>query len=357
MGFVRANMLPILKEHQRRPWYGDALCLGQADVCFTSSSLAAMARSVGVSLAPVPAPTASHRPDLAEKGYLSRESLFASLGFGTSLALDISDSEGAEVQFDLNSDVLPEELRGRFDAVFDHGTMEHVFHVPNCLANIHALLREGGRVVHSSPTSNYVDHGFYMFSPTLFHDFYSANGWEIRDIKVARFHPQRQELEAPFFADYGPGLFDAVSAGGLGDGAYLTICVAQKLAASTSRVVPQQGYYRRMVDWTLEEEPAGLESIELTPPFPRDASHCWIADLSRHGVIDGDSPPEPGRSCLRLFEDEVRLGPPHSVHAAIRQTGQGRYSHWGSVLYFSPSDNSDPNRNRRRYLVRARRRS
>lgn len=34
MGFIRANTIPILKEHNRRPFSGSQLSLGQPDVYF-----------------------------------------------------------------------------------------------------------------------------------------------------------------------------------------------------------------------------------------------------------------------------------------------------------------------------------
>jgi hypothetical protein len=58
-----------------------------------------------------------------------------------------------------------------------------------------------------------------------------------------------------------------------------------------------------------------------------------------------DSPP----SKLRLWEDGQELGPAHAVHVAIREQGQGRFSHWHTVLYFSASDNSDPRTNGKKY--------
>lgn len=57
-------------------------------------------------------------------------------------------------------------------------------------------------------------------------------------------------------------------------------------------------------------------------------------------------------SQLLLFEDGRPLGPAHSLHAAIREQGGGRYSHWTREgLYFSTSDNSDPRTNGRTYEV------
>lgn len=355
MGFVRANAIPTLHELKRRPWSGRALCLGQADVYFDQETLSSMARVAGVALAQGAPPRLSHRPDLAAKGYLSRESLFASLGFSQVQALDVSAFEGAEILFDLNSTSRPESLLGRFDAVFDHGTMEHVFHIPNCLANIHALLKEGGRVVHTNPASNQVDHGFYMFSPTFFHDFYSANAWDIRTIQLVRFDPQRQEVDEPVFADWTPGSLDHLSSGGLEPGAYVTVCIAEKTATSTGTLVPQQGYYRRSADWGREPDAESLVPVSLQPPFRHERGNCWISSLPGE-VEEGDSVLEPRCSLLRLFEEDLPLGPAHSVHDTVRQSGRGAYSHWGDAIYFSSSDNSDPNTNGRTYRVRARRR-
>lgn len=66
---------------------------------------------------------------------------------------------------------------------------------------------------------------------------------------------------------------------------------------------------------------------------------------------EGDTLYQPTRSGATLFENGSRLGPPHTVHGAIRGTGLGRYSHWSDTLYFSTSDNSDPRTNGRRYDI------
>ena len=63
----------------------------------------------------------------------------------------------------------------------------------------------------------------------------------------------------------------------------------------------------------------------------------------------GDSNDEPAISTLRLFENGVELHPAHSTHQDIRDYGKGRFSHWGTTLYFSTSDNTDPVANGREY--------
>jgi hypothetical protein len=59
----------------------------------------------------------------------------------------------------------------------------------------------------------------------------------------------------------------------------------------------------------------------------------------------------PARSPWRLVENDLLLGPPHSIHADIVNFGKGRYSHWNGYFYFSTSDNSNPTLNGREYKV------
>lgn len=75
----------------------------------------------------------------------------------------------------------------------------------------------------------------------------------------------------------------------------------------------------------------------------------WLAQLPEHIPLgDLDLPLTSG---LRLFEDEVELGPAHAGHQDIADHGAGRFSHWGNALYFSTSDGSDPLENGRTYSV------
>jgi hypothetical protein len=80
--------------------------------------------------------------------------------------------------------------------------------------------------------------------------------------------------------------------------------------------------------------------------FRLESGHCYVASLPRHLPCD-----EYSASTLRLREDGHPLGPGHCSHDEVRRLGGGRYSHWGSLLYFSSSDNSDPSSNGRSYDV------
>ena len=62
-------------------------------------------------------------------------------------------------------------------------------------------------------------------------------------------------------------------------------------------------------------------------------------------------PLRPAASCLRLFEDGIKLGPTHANHDDIGSKGRGRFSRWGRSLFFSSSDESDPRTNGRIYRL------
>lgn len=64
---------------------------------------------------------------------------------------------------------------------------------------------------------------------------------------------------------------------------------------------------------------------------------------------NGDSNTSPTASTLRLFEDGIELNPAHSTYNDICNYGKGRFVHWGTKLYFSSSDNTNPATNGRKY--------
>ena len=122
--------------------------------------------------------------------------------------------------------------------------------------------------------------------------------------------------------------------------AYLTIVAA--LLVLTGRIhFSLPGVARKLL--SKLRPPFKAEILEVT----HEKGHCFLAPLGKNLVSDAN-----GRSRLALFEDGKPLPHPHSIHADIREFGNGRYSHWGDALYFSSSDNTDPFTNGRRYSVR-----
>jgi len=90
--------------------------------------------------------------------------------------------------------------------------------------------------------------------------------------------------------------------------------------------------------------------VELMRPFQSNGGYCWALGLP-DAVPEGDTEEHRTASGILLLEDGRPIGPAHCLHASIREYGSGRFSHWQRALYFSTSDDSDPNFNGRRYTV------
>ena len=272
MGIPRGTARLLLDEARERPFGGALLELGRMTVYVTEEELRGWAREQGVAIsAPDPrTPVAlSHQGELARHGCLDDGSFFRLLGFDSVESADVSDWEGADHVLDLNRPV-PESMHGRYDVVFEAGTIQHVFDLPQVFANVHALVKSGGRVVHGmAPSSNHVDHGFHMFSPTLFHDFYTANGWRIEAFYFFEFFSYW--YRGRFFSTpwkvrrYEPGTLDALSYGGFGGRQVGLFVVATKLAGATGDRIPQQSLFARTPPALREPVSASSGRIAANP--------------------------------------------------------------------------------------------
>jgi hypothetical protein len=106
--------------------------------------------------------------------------------------------------------------------------------------------------------------------------------------------------------------------------------------------------------------PSVAKIIQITasggscPQQAVNTATAWVDAGFSYGITQnfgtpGDSVSQPTVSVLRVFENGQELGPAHSIHANIRQLGQGRFSHWGTDLYLSATNNSDPRTNGKTY--------
>lgn len=118
------------------------------------------------------------------------------------------------------------------------------------------------------------------------------------------------------------------------------MCIAG-LWLVVTRQIPSPGVLR-ILRSSLRRPFAGT----VTDPRP-ESGLAWVAELPEALLSDLES-----RSRLALTEDGHSLGPAHAGHEEIRTVGAGRFSHWGSQIYFSTSDGSDPRTNGRRYEIR-----
>jgi hypothetical protein len=115
--------------------------------------------------------------------------------------MDYSAYEGASIVHDLNSPVPP-ELHGRFDAIIEAGTLEHIFNFPVAIRNLMQMTKVGGRIFLTTLANNLCGHGFYQFSPELIYRVFSPeNGFETTSVVFLEAQFLSVEL-APIRAGY-----------------------------------------------------------------------------------------------------------------------------------------------------------
>lgn len=112
-------------------------------------------------------------------------------------SMDISAYQGCSVVHDLNQPIST-DLKGRYDLVFDGGTLEHVFNFPTAIKNCMHLVNEGGWFLTCTPSNNFNGHGFYQFSPELFYRvFAEENGFQVRAMALGEACPPGRIYRVP----------------------------------------------------------------------------------------------------------------------------------------------------------------
>lgn len=253
MAISRPMARLLLSERRVRPFHGSVLQLGRQTVLFAETQLSAWARDGRKVADDVSSNGASHLGSEARSGRggapMSDEEFFRFLGFDEVFSCDVSSYENATLILDLNGPV-PNELNGKFDMIFDGGTMEHIFTVPQVLANIHSMLKRGGRVIHIAPTSNMVNHGFYSFSPTFFSDYYAANRYRLLTLYLFECFSWVGEWTAyDCLAGNINNRLGRLSTARMAG----TFCVAEKIEDSCSGIVPAQGHFKKLWGGSSEE--------------------------------------------------------------------------------------------------------
>jgi len=239
---------------------GTVVCLGVPKISFSSRSLKKWCERIGVDWkGPADGAAVNDQP-------MTPTSFFLSLGYSRCIALDISAYEGAQIVHDLNQPELAEQHRDIASCVVDCGTLEHVFDIPAALRTIGALLETDGIVLHVTPCNGYLDHGFYQVSPTLFYDFYSANGFRIVSANllnrypVVRCEPYVEDVYRHRDPLYGVRTMRRST----------NFFAAAKTADSTSDRVPTQSYYREVHGGPVQQYSAEVGfSYAFAPSFLR----------------------------------------------------------------------------------------
>lgn len=105
----------------------------------------------------------------------------------------------------------------------------------------------------------------------------------------------------------------------------------------------------------VDPRPMARIVVQLMPPFQHEAGHAFSGQGlpgEYAAVIPfADEPREGAPSRTAIYEDGRLLGAGHSSFGDIRDLGRGRFLHLNGPVYFSSTDNSDPNTNGRRYWI------
>jgi hypothetical protein len=101
------------------------------------------------------------------------DEFFEKMGAKSIRYIDVQSFHGKEDIVDLN---FPHDL-GKYDLVLDPGTLEHCWNVGQAWLNAVNAVRVGGHIYHNNPVTM-LNHGFWNFSPTVYHDLYTQNGFD-----------------------------------------------------------------------------------------------------------------------------------------------------------------------------------
>jgi hypothetical protein len=92
--------------------------------------------------------------------------------------------------------------------------------------------------------------------------------------------------------------------------------------------------------------------LELKRPFAKSGTgYAYVAAAPKQFQDSGNDLKNVAKSPLLLCENGRPIGPVHTPLNEIQTSGSGRFTHWGTNIFFSTSDNSDPNTNGRVYSV------
>ena len=117
------------------------------------------------------------------------------------------------------------------------------------------MLKKGGRILHILPSTNEVDHGFYMFSPTLFFDYYGENGFQINHMSLLKRNKMRtidhnnSQRNLTWNTNYYPGMFDSGAILAASNEVIHVRVIVTKLEDSTFDKIPTQRNYKHI--WSI----------------------------------------------------------------------------------------------------------
>ena len=127
-------------------------------------------------------------------------------------------------------------MQQQFDLTMNIGTAEHIFNVQQFFKTAHERTKTGGLMMHSSPCTGWVDHGFFNFQPTFYFDLARANQYEVLSFVLGKLKPF-EYVQVQKHDDI-PRLLQS---GKIPNGSHINVLFRKK--TDNEFAVPMQGYY------------------------------------------------------------------------------------------------------------------
>lgn len=208
MGLTATNLKFIIKKKKKYKLSGPVLTLGNQDIYATENDIRKWLQIEKIKFkepTQILYSTSDDVPKINKEAskYIHARTFFEFLGISQNKYYDIDKFpfDKPKIIHDLQQPIDP-KFHNFFNLVIDSGTLEHIFDVKSVMENIVKITKNGGYVLQFIPAQNFLNHGFYQFSPTFFYDFYSNNGFEIVESYLVevrgsydRFYQYNQEKD------------------------------------------------------------------------------------------------------------------------------------------------------------------
>lgn len=293
MGLIPSFCRLLIMMHKRVRFSGPVLTLGNQDIWASYDELKSFFQELDCDyvepqcVLPHTSALFNRFPLLIQRArsFVHAATFFQMLGIDEYWDLDVSDYEKARIIHDLNF-TIPADFHDKYNLIVDGGTIEHVFDIHRAIENIIRMCKVSGWVIHINPASNFLDHGFYSFSPTFFYDVYSANGFDNLTCYIVQHHsdPKNYFDRCRYFEyTYGMSCDELLEP----NKKIVVFFLARKYANVNKMNIPIQGFYMS------SQHSANLSSVQAK-------SEGWHNSLIR--LIKAILPPS------KYFASLVKLG-------------------------------------------------
>jgi hypothetical protein len=250
----------FMKMQERHAISGKIVTIGVQDVMFNHESAEEFFKGENYKFTPIKQAERTYRKSKAQTIYegifnvnnpMHMHDLFKMMNFSEVASLDAFDADNPTILHDMNKPI-PAQYEGKYDTVFDIGSMEHVFDVKHFVANCIAMLKEGGTLMIYDALLGWHNECFYNFQTPFFFDVFKLNGFE--DISVylnyfPKYHDFGDRKTTWLRFEYG----DRVQFRKKNYNTHVLL-VAKRAKALPQFLVPMQGYYQEYYnDWNAAQ--------------------------------------------------------------------------------------------------------